>query len=58
MGFKLIIVAELCLAMAIPALFVDRMVSNRAQRATTVQNEIDSTVGGQETFLGPVLAAT
>lgn len=56
MGVKLILVCVLALLMAIPALFVSGLVSDRTQRAKDVVQEISSHVGGPQTFLGPTLA--
>jgi inner membrane protein len=56
MGIKLVVVSILALLMAIPALFVTSVVEDRTNRAKDVVQEISSHVGGQQTFLGPVLA--
>jgi len=56
MGLKLLLVCALALLMAIPALMVFGLLSDRTNRAETVANEIGQTVGGPQTFLGPVLA--
>jgi inner membrane protein len=56
MGVKLIVVCGLALLMTIPTLFVSSLVDDRTTRAADVVKEISSYVGGQETFLGPVLA--
>jgi inner membrane protein len=56
MGVKLIVVSFLALLMAIPALFVSSIVEDRTSRAKEVVQEISSHVGGQQIFLGPVLA--
>lgn len=55
MGLKLVVVSFLALLMAIPALFVVNIVDERTNRAKDVIQEITSHVGGQQTFLGPVL---
>ena len=55
MGIKLLVVSFLALLMAIPALFVTSVVEDRATRAKDVVQEISSHVGGQQTFLGPIL---
>jgi inner membrane protein len=55
MGIKLVVVSFLALLMAIPALFVTNIVDERTNRAKDVMQEISSHVGGQQTFLGPVL---
>jgi inner membrane protein len=56
MGMKLIVVCGLALFMTIPALFVGGLVDERTRRAADVVQEISGHVGGQQTFLGPVLA--
>ena len=56
MGVKLIVVCTLALFMTIPTLFVSSLVDDRTTRAADVVKEISGYVGGQETFLGPVLA--
>jgi len=56
MGIKLVVVSFLALLMAIPALFVMNIVEDRTNRAKEVVQEISGHVGGQQTFLGPVLA--
>ena len=55
MGIKLMVVSFLALLMGIPALFVTSIVEDRTNRAKDVVQEISSHVGGQQTFLGPVL---
>lgn len=55
MGVKLIVVSFLALLMAIPALFVSSLVEERTNRAGNVVQEISGHVGGQQTFLGPIL---
>ncbi len=55
MGIKLVVVSFLALLMAIPAIFVSNIVEERTNRAKDVIQEISSHVGGQQTFLGPVL---
>jgi len=55
MGLKLLVVSFLALLMAIPAIFVSNIVEERTSRAQEVTQEISSRVGGQQTFLGPVL---
>ena len=55
-GVKLIVVCALALLMTIPTLFVSSLVDDRTTRAADVVKEISGYVGGQETFLGPVLA--
>lgn len=56
MGIKLLVVGFLALLMAIPAIFVSSVVEDRTNRAKDVMEEISGHVGGQQTFLGPVLA--
>ena len=56
MGIKLVVVSFLALLMAIPALFVMNIVEDRTNRAKEVVQEISGHVGGQQIFLGPVLA--
>jgi len=55
MGVKLIVVSFLALLMAIPALFLVNIVDERTNRAKDVVQEISGHVGGQQTFLGPIL---
>jgi inner membrane protein len=55
MGVKLIVVSFLALLMAIPAFFMVSIVEDRTDRAKDVVQEISGHVGGQQTFLGPVL---
>jgi inner membrane protein len=56
MGLKLLLVCALALLMAIPALMVFGLLGDRTNRADKVAREIGETVGGPQTFLGPVLA--
>ena len=56
MGLKLLLVCALALLMSIPALFVFMLLGDRTSRAEQVAQEIGGLVGGQQTFLGPVLA--
>jgi inner membrane protein len=56
MGLKLLLVCGLALLMSIPALYVGRLVEERAGRAAEVVRDISEHVGGQQTFLGPTLA--
>ena len=56
MGLKLFIVCALALAMTIPAFFVDDLIDERTHRQNDVAREISGHVGGQQTFLGPILA--
>jgi inner membrane protein len=56
MGVKLLVVSFLALLMAIPAIFVNSIVDDRTGRAKDVIQEISTRVGGQQIFLGPVLA--
>lgn len=55
MGVKLILVCALALLMMIPALFVWALISDRTDRKADVVREISDHVGGQQTFLGPLL---
>lgn len=55
MGTKLIVVCGLALLMIIPALFVEALIEDRKSREADVVKEISQHVGGQQTFLGPVL---
>jgi inner membrane protein len=55
MGLKLLVVSFLALLMAIPAIFVSNIVEERTSRAKEVTQEVSGRVGGQQTFLGPVL---
>ncbi len=56
MGLKLLVVSGLALIMTIPSLFVDNIVEERTSRAKDVIHEVSGRVGGQQTFLGPVLS--
>ena len=56
MGLKLLLVCALALLMAIPALFVFALLMDRTHRADEVTREISQVVGGQQAFLGPVIA--
>ena len=56
MGLKLIVVCGLAVAMIVPALFVWALIADRTQRESEVIRDISDHVGGQQTFLGPVLA--
>jgi len=56
MGLKLIVVCFLALIMTIPAAFVWSLIDDRSHRADQVIAEVGHTVGGPQTFLGPVLA--
>jgi inner membrane protein len=55
-GLKLLLVCVLAVAMSIPALFVFLLLNDRTNRAEQVAQEISAVVGGQQTFLGPVVA--
>jgi inner membrane protein len=55
-GTKLIIVCVLAVLMAIPALLVWGLLLERTHRAETVAQEIGGLVGGQQTFMGPVIS--
>ncbi|HYE44770.1 MAG TPA: cell envelope integrity protein CreD [Caulobacter sp.] len=56
MGLKLLLVCALALIMSVTALFVFLLLYDRTQRAQEVTREIGQLVGGEQTFLGPVLA--
>src|SRR5690348_3159032 len=56
MGVKLIVVCGLALLMLIPAIFVEALIEDRKNREVDVVKEISQLVGGQQTFMGPVLA--
>lgn len=56
MGMKLLLVCALALLMSIPAFFVFMLLNDRTHRAEQVTAEISQLVGGEQTFLGPVLA--
>lgn len=56
MGVKLIVVCFLALLMLIPAFLVESLIQDRKDREPEVVQQISQYVGGQQTFLGPVLA--
>lgn len=56
MGVKLIVVCFLALLMLIPAFLVGSLIQDRKDREAEVVQQISQYVGGQQTFLGPVLA--
>ena len=56
MGLKLLLVCFMALLMSIPALFVFGLLMDRSHRAERVAAEVGDLMGGQQTFLGPVLA--
>jgi inner membrane protein len=56
MGLKLLVVCGLAVLMAIPSIFVDNIVEERTKRAKDVIQEVSGRVGGQQTFLGPILS--
>jgi len=56
MGLKLFVVCALALTMTVPAFFVGDLVDERTRRANDVVKEVSGHVGGQQTFLGPILA--
>lgn len=56
MGLKLLLVCGLGLVMSLTALFVFLLLYDRTHRAEEVTREIGQLVGGEQTFLGPVLA--
>lgn len=55
MGLKLLLVCVIALVMAIPAVFVFAILSERTQRAGEVNREIGQLVGGPQAFAGPML---
>ena len=56
LGLKLLLVCALALLMSIPALFVFGLLMDRSHRAERVATEVGDLMGGQQTFLGPVIA--
>lgn len=56
MGVKLFVVCFLALLMMIPAFLVDSLIQDRKSREADVVKQISQNVGGQQTFLGPILA--
>lgn len=54
-GTKFMIVCLLALLMSIPALFVFMLLSERTERANKVTTEIGDLMGGEQTYLGPVI---
>jgi inner membrane protein len=56
MGLKLIVICFLALLMLIPALLVEALIQDRKGREADVVKQISQNVGGEQTFLGPVLA--
>lgn len=56
MGLKLLLVCGLALVMSLVALFVFLLLYDRTNRAEQVSREVSRLVGGEQTFLGPVLA--
>ncbi len=56
MGLKLLLVCGLAFIMSLTALFVFLLVYDRTSRAERVTREVGALVGGQQTFIGPVLA--
>jgi inner membrane protein len=55
-GVKLIVVCFLAVMMTIPAFFVWSLIDDRSHRADEVIGEVSNMVGGEKTFLGPVVA--
>ncbi|MGA9657901.1 MAG: cell envelope integrity protein CreD [Asticcacaulis sp.] len=55
-GAKLLIVCALAVLMSIPASFVFLLLHDRTTRAAEVSQEIGGLVGGEQTFLGPVIS--
>ncbi|HEV2465296.1 MAG TPA: cell envelope integrity protein CreD [Acidobacteriaceae bacterium] len=56
MGVKLIVVCFLALLMMIPAFLVESLIQDRKIREADVVKQISQYVGGEQTFLGPILA--
>ncbi len=56
MGVKLIVVCCLALLMMIPSFLVDSLIQDRKSREADVVKQISQYVGGEQTFLGPILA--
>ncbi|MGH9563077.1 MAG: inner membrane CreD family protein, partial [Terracidiphilus sp.] len=56
MGLKLILLCFLALLMMIPAFLVGSLIDDRQSREAGVVKEISQYVGGEQTFLGPILA--
>lgn len=56
MGVKLIVVCCLALLMMIPAFLVESLIQDRKSREADVVKQISQYVGGEQTFLGPILA--
>jgi inner membrane protein len=56
MGMKLIVVCFLALLMMIPAFLVESLIQDRKGREANVVKQISQHVGGEQTFLGPILA--
>lgn len=56
MGVKLIVVCFLALLMMIPAFLVDSLIQDRTSREAEAVKQISQVVGGEQTFLGPILA--
>ncbi|MGH9586514.1 MAG: cell envelope integrity protein CreD [Acidobacteriaceae bacterium] len=56
MGVKLIVVCCLALLMMIPAFLVGSLIQDRKSREADVVKQISQYVGGEQTFLGPILA--
>lgn len=54
-GAKLLIVCILAVLMSIPAAFVFLLLHERTDRAAQVTTEIGGLMGGEQTFLGPVI---
>ena len=56
MGIKLMVVCFLALLMMIPAFLVEALIQDRKNREADVVKQISGNVGGEQTFLGPILA--
>ncbi len=55
MGLKLLLVCALAVLMSVPALGVFLVLMDRTHRAQEVTREVGQLMGGQQTFLGPVI---
>lgn len=56
MGVKLIVVCVLALLLLIPAFLVESLIQDRQSREADVVKQVSQNVGGEQTFLGPILA--
>jgi inner membrane protein len=57
LGLKFLLVCILAVLMAIPAFAIYGLIWERTSRATQVVAEVGARYGGEQTFLGPILAA-